>query len=192
MVSLSKKSFSGVEFYDENMKIKDFTRMIWKGFKKIFWLIFLSGLFTFLFSSSFVNFQHLGILFLSDFEHTDFNTDFQDNFKTNKEYSSEKNLKLITSIKNNYNQANNARTKLVTPDFVKVQCSIDNPYSTYDDCNGYTISAGSIKQLLFNLSIEDTPKENHEFCLVTELQRKRWGLFKNDKKDCIYVTISSD
>ncbi len=134
--------------------------------------------------------QHTGIWFLTDFEHEDFKSSFKNHYSSNKLHSYEVEDGLKAWIKNTYIQQNSVRTTLEVPNFVKIECKIDEPEVEGDKCRRYIIPAGSMKQLSFNITIEENPpKQEHEFCLVTERLGK-WLWFNNKEKTCIDVTIN--
>lgn len=156
-------------------------------------LSFVIGLILGIFLSPQVFFMsHTGILAFSDFEHTDFKNYFQSNFRIDSSYDYLNNRNLIASVRSSWVQQNHVSTRLEVPDFVKVTCVVKEPEVTGDDCNRYIIPSGSIKQLLFNITIGQTHKTDHQFCLVTEeIREDKWWTGINDRRTCIDVTINS-
>ena len=129
-------------------------------------------------------------MFLTDFEHEDFKSSFKNYFKSETFHSYQEFDGLKVWVKNTYLQENGVKTILDVPDFVRVECAIEEPEIKGDNCKKYLIPAQSIKPLLFNITIEEIPpKQEHKFCLITE-RLERWMWFRNREKTCIDVTIN--
>lgn len=172
------------KFKSEHKKI--YRLIKWLTPLLIFFFGFIIGLFL---SPKIFFFQYTGLFGLSNFQHTDFKNYFQDNFKANQEYSYSGSGDLIASIKNSFVQEEQAKTVLEVPEFIKTNCVVKNPINSEDTCERYSIPAGSIKQLAFNITVGDDPKNKHSFCLFTKRLTK-WLWFSNQRRTCIEITIN--